>query len=144
MARTSGRRAENRGKPWEFLRRRWRAREYLHGPNLQLTPNYTVFVLDPGDETTDRIQSIAEATRQVTPRMVWVTMKADDGEPTTFALNRSLDEAPTPFAFLPLFQRIAWRAAEDLHRWQKHPLFSRFREKIAYKTESYNRQKSTE
>ena len=122
----------------------YESEEYLHGPNLQLTPNYTVFILDPGDETTSRIQVIAEATRQVTSRTVLIRLNPDDGESTTFSIHRKLDEALTPLAFLPLFQWIAYRAAEDLHRWNKHPLFARFKAKIAYKTESYNRQKQAE
>lgn len=115
----------------------YESEEYLHGPNLQLTPEYTVFVLNPGDETADRINAIAEATRQVTERTVLVTVTASDSLPTTFSLNRQLEEALTPLVFLPLFQWIAWQAAEDLQRWNKHPLFARFKQKIAYKTESY-------
>ena len=83
------------------------------------------------------METIAEATRQVTKRVVLLSLDCDDPDPTTFSLGRQLDEALTPFVFLPLFQLIAWRGAEDLHRWNKHPLFAKFKEKIAYKTESY-------
>lgn len=115
----------------------YESEEYLHGPNLQLAPDYTVFIIDPKDETSPRMEAIAEATRQVTERTVLLSLDCDDPHPTTFSLGRQLDEALTPFVFLPLFQMIAWRGAEDLHRWDKHPLFAKFKEKIAYKTESY-------
>ena len=36
--------------------------EYIHGPNLQLTPAYTVIILDNNDHTSQRVHQIYQAT----------------------------------------------------------------------------------
>lgn len=39
--------------------------EYIHGPNLQLTPNYTVFLFDTNDEASQRVSQIYEASKKL-------------------------------------------------------------------------------
>ena len=42
--------------------------EYIHGPNLQLTPQYNVIFFDGNDGASRRVEQVYKATRKVTNR----------------------------------------------------------------------------
>lgn len=50
--------------------------EYIHGPNIQMTPRYSVFLID-GGEGTERIHRIFEGTQIVTDNAFLLTRCAD-------------------------------------------------------------------
>lgn len=111
--------------------------EWVHGPNLQLTPNYTIVCIDHMTEGSDRLVDIYLAARTVTDRAFIVTNsdRVDDDH----AIRLPFDIAEPlmmPLYVLPFYQIIAHQTTDDLHRWDKHPLFEeRFRGAISTKTD---------
>ena len=109
--------------------------EYLHGPNLQLSPDYTLFFIALGERSWARTREILGATRLVTDRIFAISdcpeIDAD------IVLAQSADELIAPLAALPALQTIAWRITEDKHLWHKHPLVARFDAALSGKSENY-------
>ena len=105
----------------------YEAEEFLHGPDLQLTPDYTLFFIDGGDEAGKRVRQIHEATLQITNRSYLIS--ARDYEYT--------EETLTPLFLLAFFQYLAYRVAKEAGIRKEHPLYERYEEKIAGKVEGY-------
>lgn len=110
--------------------------EYIHGPNLQLTPAYTVFLVD-GGAASERIRRIHQATRIVTSRAFLVTNDPGCRGEGIFTLPCAVPEEMTPLCFLPVFQMTAHQVTEDLHRWEKHPLQQRMEAEVSSKSANY-------
>ena len=51
--------------------------ESIHGPQIQLTPNYNLFFLDPGDETSTRIRQEWQAAQKITDRVFALSNNPD-------------------------------------------------------------------
>ena len=109
--------------------------EYLHGPNLQLSPDYTIFLFAVGERSWKRSAEILAATKLVTDRTFVITdcpdMDAD------IRLAPGGDELVGPMAALPVVQMLAWQLTEDKHLWHKHPLVARFDAALSGKSENY-------
>ena len=109
--------------------------EYLHGPNLQLSPDYTVFFFAVGERSWARSKEILAATKLVTDRTFVITdcpdMEAD------IRLAPGGDELIAPVAGLPVVQMLAWQLTEDKHLWHKHPLVAAFDAALSGKSENY-------
>lgn len=110
--------------------------EYIHGPNIQMTPRYTVFLID-GGEGSKRIQQIYEATKIVTPNAFLLTNDASYKDENTLCIPCALPEEMTPICYLPFFQLIAFTITEDLDRWKKHPLQKKMEVQCSAKSENY-------
>lgn len=111
--------------------------EYIHGPNIQMTPRYTVFLID-GGEGSDRIHQIYEGSRIVTDNAFLITNNpAYQGEDNVFYVNCTLPEEITPLCYLPVFQMTAYQLTEDLARWIKHPLQRRMEQEVSAKSANY-------
>lgn len=115
----------------------YESEEYIHGPNLQLTPNYTVFAVDCGGRAGDRIRLIAQATEAVTDRVFLLTVDRQKAGARAILLEEKLEEEILPLAALPFFQIISYRVTEEMHRWKKHPLFAGMEKIAASKTANY-------
>lgn len=115
----------------------YEAEEYIHGPNIQLTPNYSVFFVDCGDESANRLFDIYEATKQITDRTYLIT--ANENIQGNRVMHVSADVIPEmrPIYMVVLFQYIAFRVTTDLNKWKEHPLFSEFEKRVHCKTEKY-------
>lgn len=115
----------------------YEAEEYIHGPNLQLTPSYTVFHIDDMLEGSKRSLEIYHASRAVTDHAFIVTNdQSVDGD---HALRLPFDiKEPLlmPLYVLPFFQIIAFKVTDDLNKWAKHPLIDEFKKKAVSKTEN--------
>lgn len=111
--------------------------EYIHGPNIQMTPTYSVFLID-GGEGTERIHQIYEGTQIVTSSAYLITNCPDyREEPNTFYVECDLPEEITPLCYLPVFQMTAFRITDDLSRWIKHPLQRIMEKSVSSKSENY-------
>ena len=112
--------------------------EWIHGPNLQLTPNYTVVCVDHLTEGSDRLVDIYLAARTVTDHAFIVTNSERVDDDHAIRLPFEIKEPlMMPLYVLPFYQIIAHQATTDLHRWEKHPLFEeRFRKAISTKTDT--------
>ncbi len=111
--------------------------EYIHGPNIQMTPAYTVFLLDAGIAR-ERIQHIYKGSRLVTNNAYLITNDAAYKDDNVFYIDCSLPEEMTPLCYLPVFQTTAYQLADDLDLWNKHPLQVKMEKYVACKSENYS------
>ena len=111
--------------------------EYIHGPNLQLTPNYTVFMCDCGGAGSDKTVHIYQASRLVTERAFLLSPQQLPGDDHAICLDDSVPEFLMPLLQLTFFQMIAYYVTEDLNRWKKHPLAKEFMNAATSKTANY-------
>lgn len=111
--------------------------EYIHGPNIQMTPRYSVFLID-GGEGSERIHHIYEGSRIVTDNAFLITNNpAWQQDDHVFYVDCPLPEEITPLCYLPVFQMTAYRITEDLCRWSKHPLQVRMEKFVSAKSANY-------
>lgn len=112
--------------------------EYLHGPELQLTPNHTVFFLDGGGPGSPRTRQLWQATCLVTRRAYLLTCAAaPPADDRVIALKGPALENAAPLALLPFFQILSYRLTEDKHLWHKHPLCARLEAAVNGKSKNY-------
>lgn len=113
----------------------YEAEEYIHGPNLQLTPNYTCFFYDDFEVGSGRLAQIAYATTAVSERTFAVTNSPLIDDDHALRLPFDIREPRlVPLYMLPFVQTVAYCATADLGCWDQHPLFEGFRERVASKS----------
>lgn len=111
--------------------------EYIHGPNIQMTPGYSVFLID-GGEGSARIHHIFEGSQIVTENAFLITNNpAYQGEKDVFFVDAPLLEEITPLCYLPVFQITSFQLTEDLDRWMKHPLQHKMEKYVSAKSANY-------
>lgn len=110
--------------------------EYIHGPNLQLTPNYTVFFVDGGCAS-QRVYEIFKSTALVTKRNILITNDDKYRGDGVFVVPFTICEELTPLAFLAFFQMMSYEVTETLNLWKKHPLQLLMKQEVAAKTDNY-------
>lgn len=111
--------------------------EFIHGPNLQITPNYTLFFIDGNDISSHRIAEIYHASRAVTDRVFVLSNNPEIDDEHAVRYTGTVSELLSPLAFLPFFQVIAFLATDKLRIWLKHPLFAEFQNRVDAKSASY-------
>lgn len=112
--------------------------EYLHGPELQMTPNHTVFFLDDGGSASPRVRTLWESTRLVTRRCYLLSCGAGPlEEPDCLFLSHSGDSDASVLSFLPFFQILSYRMTEEKHLWHKHPLCAQLEGAVNGKSSNY-------
>ncbi len=112
--------------------------EYIHGPNLQLTPNYTVFIFDTNDEASSRISQIYEATKKVTNHTFMISnhkLYAQDKH--VLYMDMEIDTEFLSFIYLPFVQLISYVISSDLQSVKQHPLLKEFKKIADAKTENF-------
>lgn len=112
--------------------------EYIHGPNLQLTPNYTVIFVDGGDEAGKRCVQAYHATRTVTDRCFIITNDPSVDDDHAIRIPSCVNELLTPLHHVVFFQLLAHTVSTELRTMPRHPLFTEhFHSKIDNKSETY-------
>lgn len=112
--------------------------EYIHGPNLQLTPNYTVIFVDGGDEAGKRVVQAYHATRTVTDRCFIITNNPTVDDDHAIRIPSCVNELLTPLHHVVFFQLLAHTVSTELRTMPRHPLFTEyFYTKIDNKSENY-------
>lgn len=116
----------------------YEAEEYIHGPNLQITPNYTFFFYDDLGVSKDRLRTIWHATRSVSNEAYCITdsEEIDDEHAIRMPFDDICEPMLEPVYVLPVCQIIACRASTDLDSWNSHPMFSEFSKIAVTKTAS--------
>lgn len=112
--------------------------EYIHGPNLQLTPQYNVFLFDCNDIASSRVQQIYLATKEVTNRTFMISNNKifkDDNHVIYF--DDELMSEVYPIAYLPFVQLVSYIISKDTNRVYQHPLLKKFKTIAAAKTENF-------
>lgn len=120
--------------------------EFIHGPNLQITPAYTMFFYDAPDATRERTRLVYRAAREVSDAAFLVT-SADPGHdalPGWLADDPNVLAAPelpagdlAAFAYLPFAQLVSHLVNSALGSSKQHPLLKRFKAIAAAKTDSF-------
>ncbi len=118
--------------------------EYLHGPNIQLTPSYTVFFIASGTRTSGRISEIYRATREITDNAYIITNDASLRGKQVILVPEGLDEDASPLYNVVLFQYLSCHMTTELVRWKEHPLFHKMEARIHSKTASYEKRRKKE
>lgn len=112
--------------------------EFIHGPNLQLTPGYTLFFFDAGDAAGERTRLVYRAAREVSDAAFLVTTDASfAGDPHVLVALELPSWELASLAYLPFVQLVAHLASSALGSSKQHPLLKRFKAIAAAKTESF-------
>ena len=112
--------------------------EFIHGPELQLTPNHTVFFLDDGGSASQRVRDLWQSACLVTRRSYLLTCCENPPEdPRVLHLSNPGNANTVPLCFLPFFQILSYRITEDKHLWHKHPLCAQLEHRVSGKSASY-------
>lgn len=110
----------------------YEAEEYIHGPNLQLTPNYTVFCIDDMGAGSERMAQIYAATRSVTDEAFFVSNNPIVDDDHAIRLPFDVKEPLLmPLYVLPIFQIIAYQVTTVNDSWENHPMFRKEFKKLA-------------
>lgn len=112
--------------------------EFIHGPNLQLTPNYTMFFFDSCDKASFRVQAIFESACLISDKAYLITMdpKMKD-KPNVLFIEPKCDPLLSSLAYLPVPQLISALISEKLHSTMQHPLLKAFKAHTSAKTENF-------
>lgn len=114
--------------------------EFLHGPDMQLTPNYTVFLLDDNNPS-GRMAKVALALQSITANVYLITSNPGKTNlPNVLHVPHTTIEALQPFVTLPPIQLIAAELTDALNKWDTHPYFNKFDKLVAIKADDYQEQ----
>jgi len=115
----------------------YEAEEFIHGPNLQLTPNYTLYFIDDLSVGSERLMQIYQAARSVSDKVYAITNSSIVDDDHAIRLPFDIQEPLlSPLYTLPFFQIIAHQVTTDLNKWEKHPMFANFKKYAESKTET--------
>lgn len=112
--------------------------EYIHGPNLQLTPEYNVFIFDGNDCASDRVAQVYLASREVSDRVYMLSNNdvfKDDAH--VISLSKTVMSECAPLAYLPFVQLLSYVISSDLNSAKQHPLLKKFKVIASAKTENF-------
>lgn len=112
--------------------------EYIHGPNLQLTPQYNVFIYDGNDLASNRVKQIYLATKEVSDRVYMLTSNKEFiHDKNVIVIDDSLMSEMLPLAYFPFVQLISYIVSRDINSIKQHPLMKKFKSIAMAKTESF-------
>lgn len=116
--------------------------EFLHGPNMQLTPDHTVFLInDMAIENQSRFAEVFSALKEITPSVFLITSRKDtERDKRIFQTELISNWFFSPYYSLPVIQLIAAEMTDELKVWNTHPYFDKFDKKIAIKTDDYDKE----
>lgn len=112
--------------------------EYIHGPNLQLTPDYNVILFDGNDVASERVKQVYLATKEVSDKTYLLSNNAyfKDDE-NVLSLSDSVSSECAPLAYLPFVQLLSHTISYDLNSSKQHPLLKNFKKIASAKTENF-------
>lgn len=114
--------------------------EFIHGPNLQLSPKYTLFFFDPNDKTFTRFSQMYQAARLISDRAFLITANQEYASDSN-ALVIPAELMPSPdtvsLAYLPFVQLLSFYISNALGSTKQHPLLKPFKSAVAAKTENW-------
>ncbi|NBK97565.1 MAG: SIS domain-containing protein [Erysipelotrichia bacterium] len=112
--------------------------EYIHGPNLQLTPLYNVFFFDGNDSASERVAQVYLASREVSDRVYMISNHAKfKNDDHVISLSKEVMSECCPLAYLPFVQLLSYRISSDLNSSKQHPLLRKFKQIASAKTENF-------
>ena len=115
----------------------YESEEYIHGPNMQLTPESTVFFIDT-NRRHNRIYDVFRATELVTEHVCLVTSKDVPDDDKVIKVPGNVMNELTPLFTVVPFQYISAHVTKEKNNFECHPLFEEFEKKIKCKTDDYD------
>lgn len=109
--------------------------EYIHGPNLQLTPSYTVIFFDGNDKASKRVQQVYLATKKVTDHCFMISNTYQDEH--VLSLSEQVIEELSSLVYLPFVQILSFEISNSLKSVYQHPLLKEFKKIASAKTENF-------
>lgn len=106
--------------------------EFMHGPDIQLSPQYTVFLID-NPEPSERIEAIYNGLSAVINKRYLLTNNNQQVKGNTILIPKSPMKELTALITIPFFQVIAARMMPDLKREPAHPFADKFMENVPTK-----------
>lgn len=100
--------------------------EFIHGPDLQLTPESTLFFTCVEDETKERVLQVYEASGLITENTFLVRFK-----------DLHMDQIYAPLYFTAFYQYLAFFVAKEKGITSEHPLHKKFEEIVRCKSDGY-------
>lgn len=111
--------------------------EFLHGPDMQLNPNYTVFLLDDFNHL-GRFDEVYRTLKIITKNVFLITDNHEyQTDSSVIVVPKINQELSCPFLFLPPIQLIASVMTDELNRWGNHRYFDDFDKKVSIKSADY-------
>lgn len=111
--------------------------EFIHGPQVQLTPNYNLIFLDPGDETSPRIQQAWKAAHKMTDRVFILSNNPILQGVGVLRAPHLVSEQLSPLYSLAFVQLMAYYVAQTNNTWHQHPLLEDFKAVLSGKSATY-------
>lgn len=112
--------------------------EFLHGPALQLSPHYTVFLIDNGDDTKDHALQTFTALLKAVPNTYIITPE-NINHNNVLHIENSCDEPFTCLYYLAFFQLIAEVISTDLNSKKSHPLYYEMNKIMDFRTPEFRK-----
>ena len=107
--------------------------EFLHGPALQLSPKYSAFIIDGGDETKEHALTVFKGLCKVTANAYMITSQ-DVDHPHILHVDDPCDEPFTCLYNLPFFELLADIISTKLDSKKDHPLYYEMNKIIDFRT----------
>jgi len=117
--------------------------EFLHGPALQLSPKYTVFVIDSGDQTSHHAKQVFEGLLKVVKNTFMISSSSLDHS-HVLCVQDPCDEPFTCLYHLPFFELIAEIISTDLDSKKSHPLYYEMNKVIDFRTSEFRKKHSAD
>ena len=118
--------------------------EFLHGPALQLSPQYTAFVIDSGDQTADHAKQVFNGLLKVVKNTFMITPNKDINHSQVLYIQDSCDEPFTCLYNLAFFELIAEIISTDLNSKKSHPLYYEMNKVIDFRTSEFRKTHSSD
>lgn len=109
--------------------------EFIHGPEMQITPGYLVVIIDEADGS-ERLADIAHGICSVTDTCYLLTAHPE-GASHEVAIEATTPEV-YPFAALAFIQYLAAQIAGALKSWDVHPYLDAVDDAFASKVSGYD------
>lgn len=110
--------------------------EFIHGPNMQLTPNYSAYIIDDPIPR-KRVYCIYRGVREITDKTYFITMRNDLNDDHCIAIPKIEDADIIPILNVVIFQYIAAKMTDELDLWNVHPYVSKVEKLVSIKTDDY-------
>ena len=111
--------------------------EAIHGPQIQLTPNYNFIFIDPGDETAARIEQSYRAAKVISDRVYILSNNPLIQGDGVMRVPHQVDEMISPLYTLAFVQMMAYTVSETNSTWKQHPLMKEYKAILFGKSDTY-------
>lgn len=112
--------------------------EAIHGPQIQLTPDYNFVFIDANDHTTERFVQSIKASEKITDRNYILSNNENVTGKNVMRVPNKVDELVSPLYTLAFVQMLAYTVASTNDTWKTHPLFEEYKSVSFGKSKKYH------